>query len=51
MADNRALRSIIDHMKIIEAFELRDTERAKALIRQHTLDLAAHVEKNWNFFE
>jgi DNA-binding GntR family transcriptional regulator len=49
--DNRAQRSIIDHMKIIEALERRDTERAEALTRQHTLDLAAHVEKNWNFFD
>jgi DNA-binding GntR family transcriptional regulator len=49
--DNRAQRSLIDHMKIIEALERRDTERAEALTRQHTLDLAAHVEKNWNFFE
>ena len=49
--DNRAQRSIIDHMKIIEALERRDTEQAEALTRQHTLDLAAHVEKNWNFFD
>lgn len=47
--DNRAQRSLIDHMKIIEALERRDTELAEALTRQHTLDLAAHVEKNWNF--
>jgi DNA-binding GntR family transcriptional regulator len=38
-------------MKIIEALEQRDTERAEALTRQHTLDLAVHVEKNWNFCE
>lgn len=44
--DNRAQRSIIDHMKIIEALERRDTGRAEALTRQHTLDLAAHVERN-----
>jgi DNA-binding GntR family transcriptional regulator len=49
--DNRAQRSLIDHMKIIEALEQRDTERAEALTRQHTLDLAVHVEKNWNFCE
>ena len=47
----RAQRAIIDHRKIIEALERRDTGRAEALTRQHTLDLAAHVEKNWNFFE
>ena len=44
--DNRASRSIIDHMNIIEALEARDTELAERLARQHTLDLAAHVEKN-----
>ena len=49
--DNRAQRSIIDHLKIIEALERRETERAEALTRQHTLDLAAHVEKSWNFFD
>jgi len=49
--DNRAQRSIVDHMKIIEALERRDTERAEALTRQHTLDLAAHVERHWNFLE
>jgi DNA-binding GntR family transcriptional regulator len=44
--DNRAQRSIQDHMAIIEALEARDIERAERLVRQHTLDLAAHVEKH-----
>ena len=44
--DNRANRSIIDHMNIIEALEARDTELAERLVREHTLNLAAHVEKN-----
>jgi DNA-binding GntR family transcriptional regulator len=47
--DNRAARSIVDHLKIIEALERRDTEMAEKLTRQHTLDLAAHVEKHCNF--
>lgn len=42
--DNRAQRSITDHMAIIEALERRDTELAERLVRQHSLDLAAHVE-------
>ena len=42
--DNRAQRSIQDHMAIIEALETRDVERAERLVRQHSLDLAAHVE-------
>jgi DNA-binding GntR family transcriptional regulator len=46
--DNRVNRSIIDHMHIIEALERRDTELAERLARDHTLNLAAHVEKNVN---
>jgi DNA-binding GntR family transcriptional regulator len=46
---DRAARSIVDHMKIIEALERRDTELAERLDRQHTIDLAAHVEKYCNF--
>ena len=49
--DDRVSRSIIDHMNIIEALEKRDTEQAEKLARQHTLDLAAHVEKNVNYLD
>jgi DNA-binding GntR family transcriptional regulator len=48
---DRASRSIIDHMAIIEALEKRDTELAERLVRQHTLDLAAHVEKNVDYLD
>jgi DNA-binding GntR family transcriptional regulator len=44
--DDRATRSIIDHMNIIEALENRDTDLAERLVREHTLNLAAHVERN-----
>ena len=47
--DDRAARSIVDHLNIIEALERRDTERAEALAREHTLGLAAHVETHCNF--
>ena len=47
--DNRAARSIVDHLNIIEALERRDTERAEALAREHTLGLAAHVESHCDF--
>src|SRR6202051_2240554 len=47
--DDRSSRSIIEHLKIIEALERRDTELAERLTRQHTLDLAAHVERYCNF--
>jgi len=43
--DNRARRSIIDHIHIIEALENRDVELAERLTRQHTLNLAKHVEQ------
>ena len=49
--DNRAARSIIDHLKIIEALERRDTELAERLTRQHTLDLAAHVDRYCDFLD
>ena len=49
--DDRARRSIIDHMNIIEALEGRDTELAERLARQHTLDLAAHVERNVHYLD
>jgi len=44
--DDRAARSIVDHMHIIEALEARDTELAERLVRDHTLDLRAHVERH-----
>ena len=42
--DDRAKRSIQDHLKIIEALENRDTELAEKLARDHTLGLATYVE-------
>ena len=48
---DRAARSIVDHMHIIESLERRDTELAERLVRQHSLDLAAHVEKYCDFLD
>jgi len=48
---DRAARSIIEHLKIIEALERRDTELAERLARQHTLDLAAHVDRYCDFLD
>ena len=48
---DRAARSIIDHMRIIEALERRDTELAERVVRQHSLDLAAYVEKHCDFLD
>ena len=47
--NDRAARSIVDHLKIIEALERRETELAERLTRQHTLDLAAHVDSYCDF--
>jgi DNA-binding GntR family transcriptional regulator len=49
--DNRAARSIVDHLAIIAALENRDPERAGRLAREHALGLAAHVEAHGDFLD
>ncbi len=49
--DNRAARSITDHFRIIEALERRDAALAERLAREHTLGLAAHVERHGDFLD
>jgi DNA-binding GntR family transcriptional regulator len=49
--DDRATRSIIDHMHIIEALESRETDLAERLVREHTLNLAVHVERNVDYLD
>ncbi len=49
--DNRAARSVVDHMRIIEALERRDSELAERLAREHTLGLAAHVAQHGDFLD
>jgi len=49
--ENRAARSIIDHMRIIEALERREPELAERLAREHTLGLALHVEAHGDFLD
>ena len=49
--ENRAARSITDHMRIIEALERRDPDLAERLAREHTLGLAAHVEQHGDFLD
>lgn len=46
--NERVKRSIVDHKEIIAALEARDTERAERLVREHTLKLRDHVERNVN---
>jgi DNA-binding GntR family transcriptional regulator len=49
--ENRAARSIADHMRIIEALERRDADAAERLAREHTLGLGAHVEAHGDFLD
>ena len=48
---DRADRSIRDHLSIIEALEARDTKRAEDLVRNHALGLAEHVEKYADYLD
>ncbi len=48
---DRADRSIRDHMNIIQALERRDTERAEDLVRNHALGLAEHVERYADYLD
>ncbi|HUN42956.1 MAG TPA: GntR family transcriptional regulator, partial [Acetobacteraceae bacterium] len=43
--DNRAQRSIVDHRNIIAALAAHDADLAERLVREHTMGLAAHVER------
>jgi DNA-binding GntR family transcriptional regulator len=49
--EDRADRSIRDHMNIIQALEARDTERAEDLVRQHALGLAEHVARHADYLD
>jgi DNA-binding GntR family transcriptional regulator len=49
--DDRAERSIVDHIHIIEALEARDAELAERLVRDHALDLAEHVRRTVEHLE
>lgn len=49
--DDRAARSIRDHRRIVEALERGDAELAERLVREHTLGLAAHVEKHGDWID
>ncbi len=46
---DRAHRSIIDHMNIIEAIENRDSDLAERLVREHSQNLAEHVKKHVDY--
>ncbi len=44
--DNRAQRSIRDHMNIIAALEARDADLVARLVREHTFALAVHIQEH-----
>ena len=46
---DRASRSIVDHMHILEAIEARDARLAEELVREHSFGLAEHVEKHVDY--
>ncbi len=48
---DRAKRSVVDHMEIIEALESRKPDLAARLVREHTMRLHDHVHKTWTRLE
>ncbi len=48
---DRASRSVVDHMGIIEALEARDADLAERLVRDHTMRLHTHVRRAWTALE
>lgn len=49
--ENRFEISMREHMAIIDALERRDPDLAERLVREHTMGLAAHVERHGVFPE
>ena len=49
--NDRASRSVVDHLGIIEALEARDADLAERLVREHTMRLHAHVRRVWQTLE
>jgi len=48
---DRISRSVIDHIRIIEALEDRDPYHAEQLVRDHALELARHVDKYVDYLD
>lgn len=49
--NDRAARSVVDHIGIIEAIEARDAGLASQLVREHTMRLHKHVRRVWTKLE
>jgi len=48
---DRAQRSVVDHMGIIEALMSRDADLAARRVREHTMQLHEHIRTNWAWLE
>jgi DNA-binding GntR family transcriptional regulator len=48
---DRSIRSMRDHLHIIEALSRRDADLAERLVREHALGLAAHIEQNVHYLD
>ena len=45
--NDRASRSVVDHMAIIESIERREGDLAATLVREHTVRLHDHIRATW----
>ena len=50
MEADRVSLSVDDHTHIIEALENRDGDLASKLVREHTMQLHAHISQSWHEF-
>ncbi len=48
--DDRASKSVSDHLEIINALEARDADLASNLVREHTMRLHDHIRLRWTVF-
>ncbi len=48
---DRARRSVVDHMEIIDALTARDADLASRRVREHTMRLHDHIAKTWSRVE
>lgn len=44
---DRARKSVVDHMEIIEALMTRDADLASSRVREHTMRLHNHISRTW----
>lgn len=49
--NDRARRSVADHMEIIDALQSRDADLASRRVREHTMRLHDHISRTWTRLE